>query len=362
MFRLLQATPLSSTPSEEPRLADARLARGEHGLLLETTGLPISVRRRLSQEILVPRATRFLLEDDDVLWGPGGGLAVRSEPEHRSEHLEGRAVEDWSHAAHFGVLADHLLDHGDPLGERIAAQLGRRTNTPVAPHTWIGTDWHHGLLRRISVSRPEWTAAVPWRQALLEVLASRAARFLDEVAIDLPRLEPDSDLPRLARELFALPWPRWVSRLHFGLVAAPPMVVPPAELRERLPRLGHGPLFDSAEHGRLLVESAADTLELEGLDAGAIELREGLRIRVFPRKVLLERPSWPRYDSWPSWDFAFHDGRWFLTWRHGAPRSDDVRINGMEFFNAALVPGDRVEVLEQLVLRFEAGERVARRG
>jgi hypothetical protein len=354
VFRLLEASPLRLLPSDQPRLPDARLVRTEHGLLVETSGLPISVRRGLGQEVLVPRATRFQLQDEDVLWGPLGGLALVLAPEHRDEVLERRAVEDWGHTAHFAVLADHLLDHGDTLGERIAANLGRRSSHPIGPHTWIGTEWRHGLLRRVALSRPEWSPAVPWRQALLEVLASRAARFLEEVSLDLPRLEPDSELSGLARELLELPWPRWLVRLHFGLCANPP-TLSTASLEAGQPRLRHAPLFESAERGRLVLESATDGLELEGLASGALDLHEGTRIRVFPRKVLFERPTWPRYDSWPSWDFAFHDGRWFLTWRHGAPRSDDVRINGMEFFNAALLPGDRVEVLSQLVLRFEPG-------
>ncbi|MCA2979750.1 MAG: hypothetical protein INH37_15865, partial [Myxococcaceae bacterium] len=42
-----------------------------------------------------------------------------------------------------------------------------------------------------------------------------------------------------------------------------------------------------------------------------------------------------------------------LTWRHGAPRSDDIKVNGLDAFNVALLPGDRVEVLGALVLRFE---------
>jgi hypothetical protein len=354
MHHRLAVSPLSVTPSEEPRLADARVARGEHGHFLETSGVPVSVRRHLAQEILVPRATRFLLEDDDVLWGPGGGLALRLGWEHRDDGLERRAVDDWANTAHFGVLADHLLDHGDPLGERIAAGLGTRSSHPIGPHTWIGTEWRHGLLRRVSLNRPEWSAAVPWRQALLELLSSRAARFLEEIALDLPRLEPGGDLSALAAELLALPWPRWLKRLHFGLLPQPPAMVGASLLGERHPRLSASPLFASAERGTLVLESISDAVTLEGLDA-TLALHEGTRIRVFPRKVLFERPTWPRYDSWPSWDFAFHDGRWFLTWRHGAPRSDDVRINGMEFFNAALLPGDRIEVLEQLVLRFETG-------
>lgn len=360
MFCALGLAPLSITPLAEPRAQDFRVIRAEHGWLLEATGSTVSVRRRLQQEVMVPRQTRYLLEDGDVLWGPAAdGLLIAPEPEHREPELERRAVDDWDHTAHWGVLADRLLDHGDPLGERISSSLGQRAATPLAPHTWLGTHWRHGVLRRVFISRPEWAGRVPWREALVEVLCARTSRFLEEVSLDLPRLEPDAtaaELTHLARELLALPWPRWLTRLHFGLLAAPPAVVTPQPLLDACPRLARAPLFHRADRARLVVESATDALALEGFDGASLELAEALRLRVFPKKVLFERPQWPRYDSWPSWDFAFHDGRWFLMWRHGAPRSDDVKLNGMEFFNAALVAGDRVEVMEQLVLRFEVHE------
>ncbi len=356
MFRALKLAPLSVTPIEEFRSSDFRVIRAEHGWLLETTGATVSVRRRLTQEVMVPAQTRYLIEDGDVLWAGPHGFALSPEPEHREPELERRAVDDWSHSAHWGVLADRLLDQGDPLGERISGSLGQRTHTPISPHTWLGTSWQHGLLRRVAITRPEWASGVPWREALLEVLVSRDARFLEELALDLPRLEPDAsldELSTLARELLGLPFPRWLTRLHFGVLPAAPALVTPQALHEVSPRLVRGPLFQSTEHARLVLESTSDAFEVEGFGTENLELTEGLRVRVFPRKVLFERPIWPRYDSWPSWDFAFHDGRWFLTWRHGAPRSDDLRINGMEFFNAALVPGDRISVMEHLVLRFE---------
>ena len=357
MFRALTLAPLSVTPLSEIQSPDLRVIRAEHGWLLETTGATVSVRRRLTQEVMVPAQTRYLLEDGDVLWTSREAFALSPEPDHRDPELERRAVDDWSHTAHWGVLADRLLDQGDPLGERISASLGQRTHTPIAPHTWMGTTWHHGVLRRVAITRPEWAAGVPWREALLEVLVSRDARFLEELALDLPRLEPDAsstELTTLARELLTLPLPRWLTHLHFGVLPTATALVTPQALHDRTPRLVRGPLFQSTEHARLVVESTSDVFAVEGLESQTIELTEGLRVRVFPRKVLFERPIWPRYDSWPSWDFAFHEGRWFLTWRHGAPRSDDLRINGMEFFNAALVPGDRIAVMEHLVLRFEA--------
>lgn len=356
MFRALGLAPMSITPTAEPPSREFHVIRAEHGWLLETTGAVVSVRRRLQQEVMVPRQTRYLLEDGDVLWGPTMGLHLEPEPTHRDAALERRAVDDWEHTAHWGVLADHLLDHGDPLGERISASLGQTAATPIAPHTWLGTHWRHGVLRRAFVSRPEWAARMPWREALLELLCARTSRFLEEVSIDLPRLEPEAspgELAALARELLTLPWPRWLTRLHFGIHPAPPMLTLPQPMLDERPRLARAPLFQNAERARLVLERATDAIALEGVEGGVLELAESLRLRVFPRKVLFERPAWPRYDSWPSWDFAFHEGRWFLMWRHGAPRSDDVKLNGMEFFNAALVPGDRVEIMEHLVLRFE---------
>ncbi|MBL8921643.1 MAG: hypothetical protein JNJ54_22470 [Myxococcaceae bacterium] len=356
MFRALGLAPLSIAPLAEPRPDSFRVVRAEHGWLLETSGEVVSVRRRLQQEVMVPRQTRSLLEDGDVLWGSRDGLLIAPEPEHREPALERRAVENWDHTAHWGVLADHLLDHGDPLGEQISAALGRRSATPLSPHTWLGTHWRHGVLRRVFISRPEWAGRVPWREALLEVLCARSGRFLEEVSIDLPRLEPEAtaaELAPLAHELLTLPWPRWLTRLDFGLMSTPPNVATPQRLLEERPRLARGALFHRADHARLVLEAGSDAFALDGLRGDSLDLAEGLRLRVFPKKVLFERPQWPRYDSWPSWDFAFHDGRWFVAWRHGAPRSDDVKLNGMEFFNAALVPGDRVEIMEHLVLRFE---------
>lgn len=355
-WQRLSPAPLGVEPLEDLTVDGPRLVRAEHGWILETTGELVSVRRRLQEEILVPTQTRFLLEDGDVLWSGGRGLALLTEPVHREPEVEALALADWLRPAPWGVLADRLLDHGDPLGERVSATLGRRTTTPLAPHTWIGATWRHGVLQRVSLSRPEWAAQVPWRQALLELLVARASRFLEELAIDLPRLEPElspTELASLAREVLALPLPRWLQTLHFGVhPEAPALLVPEAVLTSQ-PRLRRGPLFTSSTRARLVLEAGSDGVSLEGLDGDRLELTESLRIRVFPTRVRFERPQWPRYDSWPSWDFALHEGRWFLTWRHGAPRSDELRVNGMEFFNLALVPGDRLELMQRVVLRFE---------
>ncbi|MBE2249067.1 MAG: hypothetical protein IAE78_05900 [Myxococcus sp.] len=356
MFRALGLAPLSITPLAALDPKGLRVFRAEHGWLLETDGAQVSVRRRLGSEVLVPAQSRYQLEDGDVLWSPVGGAHLEAAPTHRELELERRAVDEWERSAHWAVLADRLLDHGDPLGGQLTAQLGHRAATPLSPHTWVGTHWRHGVLRRVSITRPEWAHAVAWREALLEVLVSREARFLEELSLDLPRLEPDAsaaELTALSNDLLTLPFPRWLTRLHFGVMPEPPPLVTPQALHERTPRLARAPLFRRTERARLVVEQTSDAIALEGFDGDGLELAEGLRVRVFPRKVRFERPVWPRYDSWPSWDFAFHDGRWFLTWRHGAPRSDELKINGMEFFNAALVPGDRLELMEHLVLRFE---------
>lgn len=345
----LSARPLELTSTRETRGRGYELVRAEHGWVLSTSGAAVTVRRRLEQEVLVPKQTRFLLEEGDVLWAHARALVLSTAPEHREPELERQAVSAWESAAPWSVLADRLLEHGDPLGELITA--GARSTRPLAPHTWVGTEWRHGLLRRVCLGRPEWMTEVPWREALLEILSSRASRFLEEISLDLSRIEPEANAKNLALELLQLPWPRWLVRLRFG-VANEVMVVPPSVI-DRSPQLERAPLFSAGERARLVLERVADDLEVEGLSHDAVELAEGLRLRVFPNRVLLERPAWPRYDSWPSWDFAFHDGRWFMTWRHGAPRSDEVRINGMEFFNAALAPGDRLEVMQRLGLRFE---------
>lgn len=352
----LEPSPLTITPAETPGLDGVRVLRAEHGWIVETTGELLSVRRRLQQEILVPRETRFLLEEGDVLWSRGAGAVLRTEPVHREPSVERVAVDDWGQTGAWGVLSDRLLDHGDPLGERMTASLGLRASTPLAPHTWIGAAWRHGVLQRLSLSRPEWASQVPWRQALLEILVSRPARFLDELAIDLPRLEPEAsatELLELGRELLTLPLPTWLSRLHFGALPNAPALLIPEPVLQRHPRLSRTPLFRAGERARLVLESASDLITVDGLEHDRLELTESLRVRVFPTRVLFERPQWPRYDSWPSWDFALHEGRWFITWRHGAPRSDELRVNGMEFFNAALVPGDRLEIMQRVVLRFE---------
>ncbi len=334
-----------------------RISRGEQGVVLETRGSSVRVRRSLAREIVVPAETRFQLEPGDVLWREGLGRLIDDEATARAEDLEVAAVSSWGDEAAWGVLGDWLLDRGDRLGERITHALGRRSWRPLAPHTWIGATWRHGVLQRVAITRPEWATNVPWREALLEILVAREARFLEELSLDLARLEPEAtvdELHALSSSLLALPWPRWLRRLHFG-VAAGLSRFPPGELLDRVPRLPHADLFGRGERAQLVLESASDRAALEGLERDRTPLADGFRVRVFPSKVLFERPVWPRYDSWPSWDFAFHDGRWFLSWRHGAPRSDEVKINGMEFFNACLVPGDRIEIGEQVTLRFELG-------
>jgi hypothetical protein len=357
MFYLLSLSPPSITEVAEPTHQDFRVVRAEHGFVLETTGTGVSVRRRLLHEVLVPRQTRFLLEDGDVIWGPRSALLLNPARSYVDLAHERQAVEHFDESGPWGVLSDAMLEHADPLGDRISSALGTRTTTPIAPHTWIGTDWRHGVLRRVVLTRPEWAAQVSWREAVLELLGCRAARFLEEVVVDLPRLEPDlgrSELAALAGELLALPWPRWLKRLHFGVLADAPATVTPQALHERLPRLERGPLFSSTEAARLVIETATESFTVEGFVNGAsLPLTEGLRLRVFPKRALFESPQWPRYDSWPSWDFVLHQGRWFLCWRHGAPRSDEVKLNGMEFFNAPLLSGDRIEVMQHFAVRFE---------
>jgi hypothetical protein len=208
------------------------------------------------------------------------------------------------------------------------------------------------LLQRVALGRPDWAGAVSWREALLEIMCSRRARFLEEVAIDLHRHVRAGAISDVAAQLVTLPWPRWLTRLHLG--DANEAVLLPISIGVRCPRFDVAPLFRSTERARLVLESIADTMTVEGLETGCVTLHQGLRMRVFPRKVLFERPTWPRFDSWPSWDFSFQSGRWFLSWRHGAPKSDDVKLNGMDFFHTALLAGDRIEVAERVVLRFEA--------
>jgi hypothetical protein len=324
------------------------------GRSLTTEANAVTVRRSLSQEVMVPPATTYELEDGDVVWSGADGWAIDLAPSVRDDALEQRAVSAWNDTAHWGVLADRLLDHGDPLGASISQALGRRSTHPLSPHTWVGVEWQHGVLRRAAFGRPEWTHTANWREAVLEVLMARQARFLEEVSIDLPRLDAadPGSLRDTASTLLGLPWPRWLQRLHLGASATLSMLAPEA-LHQTAPRLERAPLFRAGDTGRLIVESVSDGLVIDGIPGDALPIAEGLRVRVLPGRVVVERPSWPRYDSWPSWDFGFHDGRWFLAWRHGAPRSDEIRINGMEFFNACLVHGDRIQISEQLVLRVE---------
>lgn len=319
-----------------------------------TSDHTLRVRRLEAPETVVPPGSEFGLEDGDVIWRDSEAWLFEQAPCVREEALERSAVDDWNDGAHWGVLADRLLDHGDPLGAAISAALGQRSSRPIAAHPWVGAHWRHGVLQRLSMGRPEWAHRPDWRSALLELLVARQARFLEEISLDLPRLEPELNevqLAAVARQLMTLPWPRWLARLHFGVGTL--TVVTDQALHQNAPRLARGPLFLAGARGRLVLETASDALALEGLPSGGLALAEGLRVRVFPSKVLFERPSWPRYDSWPSWDFGFHEGRWFLSWRHGAPRSDELKINGMEFFNACLAHGDRIEIGEHVALRVE---------
>lgn len=349
-MRGLRVDPMQVLERAEPQVG----FRVGPELMLETLDERVRVRRSLDGELSVGVAEHLELERGDVIWRGRAGWVIDSGPTWREPTVEARAIERWDEVGPWGVLADRLLDHGDALGARLSAALGQRSSRPIAPHTWIGASWHHGVLRRVAITRPEWAAAVPWREALLELLVSPFTRFLEELALDLPRLEPDAtadELLALGTELLALPWPRWLTRLHFGTTEALTLL-PPQRLLDEAPRLPRTSLFRGGDRAELVLETASDLLAVEGLTPGGTPLAEGLRVRVFPSKVLFEKPAWPRYDSWPSWDFAFHEGRWFLSWRHGAPRSDEVKINGMEFFTACLVPGDRIEI-GPLTLRFD---------
>ena len=176
----------------------ATVARSHCRLLVEKGRLYIEDFRSTNGTYLngVSRFDKAELSPGDFIelpWGvvlrvPGGvsyaldeaNELVRSVME--APHDEGR----WR------VWADQLLEHGDPLGERIARGRGAdvaedaKALGPLAREFVDGSlevEWRHGFIRRAVLRNRQWPPAM-WTLGWRMLLQHPLARFIEEIEVD----------------------------------------------------------------------------------------------------------------------------------------------------------------------------------
>lgn len=299
------------------------------------------------------------LSDGDRIDTPLSLYLFIDGPVARNPQLE-RAAIDGDDAA-WGVLADWLQEHDDPLGEHIAKQLGKRGRRCIDPpddlpglaafaiegraltgDTWqrYEADEAHGLIRRLTLRIMGGVDA-----KLARLFYQRESRFLEELVIDVggpPRVA------EWANRLGTMRLPESLRRISFEVCGSRPaeFVAPriPASLRERSPRL--------EETISVNFRSSAPTLEHASGERtrvvpGCALVRTEGRLSVVP-----ERPVGTRHYA-----FTFDDGRWLLrSSDEGALERDRfvVRISGVAVRNTPLLHGDVIELGTQ-TLRFVFG-------
>jgi hypothetical protein len=245
----------------------------------------------------------------------------------------------------YWLLKDLMLECEHPLAER----LSKAPQQWVLENGYLAVELTYGWVTRLHV-RP--FAHLPrvdadWRAQLLCWLAKPESLFLKQVFIDLKELEPHASKQQRESDGTALatfPWPAQVEYVSLGCESDGRSAWP------RVRRLG-------AEQATIELVSAPTDVHLDGVSAGhPFRLRHNSRLSWSPNTLKLHLAQAPYFDRWPSWDFVFEHGRWRLVWRHGMPRSTEVKVSGLEFLNLALLDGDEIEVEPNIVLRFRSGE------
>lgn len=269
------------------------------------------------------------------------------------------------------VYADHLQELGDPLGERIArARAGDRLDhLPWLGPLWdafvagaVEVDWQLGFVRRATIRTVAGRLPIDWRAAVAALFNLRVGRFLRELTVDVPRLEPAPphrvaeaviDAQRFLASLPALP--STLERVSLGYqVIQPggPSIPAVEELVQRVPRLVGAEVYRRAGLGRLSLLWQAEGTRLSGLADGRRTLTGTLRLRRGTKGQLhLESPPGIPFmaDGNPCY-VAFNDARVQLV---AGRMKGELRVNHRIDALYELLPGDLIEVQGVARFRFE---------
>jgi len=290
------------------------------------------------------------LVDDDLIEAGTSLWVFHCGAVARQNAIEEAALTPTATEASWQVLADWLLEKGDPLGERIArnrgtqnlqqvlletadvdssglvvfvdspgrgitAGLGEGGLTPGDAMFRLEVDEQHGVVRRLtarslSLSNVDEVAAA---------LHLRRLRFLEHLVLDFSAAAPGRGA---RKELFAYveKWalPRWLRTISFGALygAAPtewrsPLV--PKQLKERCPRLEVLPLVRWSSQASLELESDAGHFKLSGLERGhRIPICPGIVLEGENSEVRLCREVKVRGSFARHYRFEVEDSRWIL--------------------------------------------------
>lgn len=274
-------------------------------------------------------------------------------------------------AGAWSVFTDHLLERGDPLGDRITKSRtgGRLDHMPWLGPLWdhfvageLEIDWQWGFVRRAVVRTAAGRLGFSWQNVVATLTSLRVGQLLRELTIDVPRLNPvpsnemNEHLVTQQRYLLGLPaLPSTLERLSFGyqidpasLGALPPM----SELTQRVPGLADRPVYERVRGVRLRVVSTVPGVQIIGPVEGVRTLGTVTRIRRGQRnQLVLESPPGIPFaaDGNPCY-LSFVDGRCQLA--TGRMRGE-VRVNNRIDSLYSLLPDDVIEVQGAAKLKFE---------
>ena len=275
--------------------------------------------------------------------------------EAREPAMEAAIAADRGNPNGLQVYADWLLEHGDPLGERIL-----RPRTAFAEKHWLeGLDqevevgWRDGLIDRVvireSTSNRDLEAL---RRTLTRVLALRAACLLRELVIDFQAGDPRLAAPALrgpkreetivirAAEFAArLPPLLALESLSLGYCFTParPAAIVVPQNDPRFPRLDPGPVFTWAARA---VFEVLEATALDGAKVGARVAAAGMRLRTVGSRVMLASLEEPR-GAW-GWASASEVGGRILLCLNREMK--EIEVNGRIDVEKFLLPGDVIEV------------------
>jgi uncharacterized protein (TIGR02996 family) len=269
------------------------------------------------------------------------------------------------------VYGDQLQEHGDPLGERIARARagGRLDHQPWLGPLWelfvtggLELDWHLGFARRATIRSVAGRLSPDWRATAATLFNLRVGKFVREVVIDLPRLEPGSSAELPASIAEAQRWfatlpstPESLGALSLGYHLAPRAGTPVFALElleQRLPRLKGTTVYTRATSARLRTLTVHDGTRLVGIDGVKPLTHDVLRVRRGLKNHLhLEAPpGLPLLGEGNPCFFAMNEGRFTLV--AGRMRGE-LRVNQRVDSHYELLPGDLIEVQAAAKFRFE---------
>lgn len=247
------------------------------------------------------------------------------------------------------VWADFLLEHGDPLGERIAS-ASRNEELTHAP--WLETfaghfvsgrldvTWHLGLGRAVAM-RELTVAFSSVADALSKLFALRVMRLLRQVRLDYAseRVFDPLGVDRLA----SVRWPAAMQRLHLG-------DVPETDW----PTIERGRHKLSRAIGRPVEVGVFRDAVLEVKSAGPSAMyRVGERAEIGHQLVLGERGASPFTGLATAGTYVIRraDHRFVLEQLTGTAESV-MRVNGQPVQRFPLRDGDDIELGDDFVARF----------